>query len=505
MARTHRRAGVLATALFTAACTVGPNYQPPSPALPPAFVGPLAPAADSDGVDLAQWWQAYHDPELTRLIAIGLRQSPDLQTAASRVRQARFQIIEARAQGLPSVTASAGAMDIAVRPIGSSDLGTLVQQVTGEASGSGGAKSSLPNNLALFSAGFDASWEVDLFGGVRRQVEASRAQEAAAQWTLRDARVTLAAEIASDYVQLRGYQEQARLQQAEADRQARAADLLVHTAQVGLVPNGDAYRQNTQVSQARAQVAPLQAQAQTMTHALAALVGETPEALAGELDVARPLPAVPPEVPPGLPVDLIRRRPDVRAAERQLAAATADIGVAVADLYPKLSLSLMPELTTGWIGSFFIGKSAVLSSQGQLAFPVFDFGRRRAVVGERREQREQAYIAWRKTVLGALRDVEDALVNIAATQQAHDHLVTGVANARAALATVDARYRVGLQSYSPVLDSQQSLLQLETALARNDVQLRVDTAAYYKALGGGWSQDDAMPLRPVIADAPKRK
>jgi NodT family efflux transporter outer membrane factor (OMF) lipoprotein len=496
------RAVVLLAALFASACTVGPNYQPPSLPLPPAFAGAQGTAGDTTGVDLAQWWQAYHDPELTRLIAIGLRDAPDLQTAASRLRLARYQVIEARAQGLPSVNASAGAMDIALRPIGSSDLGNLVQQVTGK---SGGTPTSLPNNLALFSGGFDASWEVDLFGGVRRQVEAARAQEAAAQWTLRDARVSLAAEIASDYLQMRGFQEEARIQQAEAERQERAAGLLVHTAQVGLVPNGDAFRQNTQVSQARAQVAPLQAQAQTMTHALAALVGQTPEALAGELGVARPLPPAPPDIPPGLPIDLIRRRPDVRAAERQLAAATADIGVAVADLYPKLSLSLMPELTTGWIGSFFIGKSLVLSSQGQLAFPVFDFGRRRAVVGERREQREQAYIQWRKTVLNALRDVDDALVNVASTRQANRDLVSGLANARRALATVDARYRVGLQSYSPVLDSQQSLLQLETALARNDVQLRVDIAAYYKALGGGWSPTDAMPLRPGITDAAKRK
>jgi len=126
-------------------------------------------------------------------------------------------------------------------------------------------------------------------------------------------------------------------------------------------------------------------------------------------------------------------------------------------------------------------------------------------VGERREQREQAYIQWRKTVLNALRDVDDALVNVASTRQANRDLVSGLANAQRALATVDARYRVGLQSYSPVLDSQQSLLQLETALARNDVQLRVDIAAYYKALGGGWSPTDAMPLRPVITDAAKRK
>ncbi len=496
------RALVVLTALLATACTVGPNYRPPAAALPPAFAGPPPPPGDADAVDLAQWWQAYHDPELTRLIAIGLRQAPDLQTAASRMRQARFQIVEARAQGLPQVNASASAMDIKLAPLGSSDLGGLVQQISGK---SGGSSGSVPSNLSLFSAGFDATWEVDIFGGVRRQVEAARAQEAAAQWSLRDARVSLAAEIASDYLQVRGYQEQERIQQAEAERQARAASLIKHSAQVGLAVQSDAVRQNAQVNQARAQTTPLTAQAQVMMHALAVLVGESPEALMPELQIVRPLPQIPPEIPPGLPVDLIRRRPDVRAAERQLAAATADIGVAVADLYPKISLSAMPELTTGWIGSFFIGKSAVLSAQGQVQFPIFDFGRRRAVVGERREQREQAYIQWRKTVLGALRDVEDALVNIDATRGAHNNLESGVTNARLALASVDARYRVGLQDYTPVLDSQQALLQAEKNLAQNDVQLRTDIAAYYKALGGGWSDHDAAPLRPVIADAPKHK
>jgi NodT family efflux transporter outer membrane factor (OMF) lipoprotein len=492
MRRSLRRILVLAATLLAGACTVGPNYKPATPPVPAAFAGPQ-PTADAGGVDLVRWWQAYNDPELTRLIAIGLRQAPDLQTAASRLRQARLQIIEARAQGMPTVDGSARATDYTLLPLGSSDLGKLL-----------GTTSPPPNNLALFSAGFDARWELDLFGGVRRQVEAARAQEEAAQWNLRDAQVSLAAEIAADYLQMRGLQAQARIQQFEADRQARAGSLLAHTAQVGLAPQSNEIRQNTQIDQARAQVSPLQAQAGMMMHALAALVGEQPETLIPELDTATPLPPIPPEIPPGLPIDLIRRRPDVRMAERQLAAATAQIGVAVADLYPKLSLSAMPGLSTGWIGSFFIGKSVLLSEQGQVSFPIFDFGRRRAVVGERREQREQAYVQWRKTVLGALRDVEDSLVTIEAARGAHRNLVSGVANAQRSLATVEAQFRVGLQDYTPVLQSQQALLQAQNALVQNDVALRSDIAAYYKALGGGWSPGDAMPLKPEIEDAPKK-
>jgi outer membrane protein TolC len=204
------------------------------------------------------------------------------------------------------------------------------------------------------------------------------------------------------------------------------------------------------------------------------------------LSEARDLPQVPPEVPPGLPVDLIRRRPDVRAAERQLAASTAEIGVAVADLYPKISLSAMPQLATAWLGGFFLGKTFQLTAQGQASFPIFDFGRRRAEVAIRREEREQAYIAWRQAVLGALRDVEDALVRVDTERTSNAQLRSGVADAQRALATVEAQYKVGLSDYTPVLDGQQTLLQTQNSLAQSDVRLRQDMASLYKALGGGW-------------------
>ena len=212
-----------------------------------------------------------------------------------------------------------------------------------------------------------------------------------------------------------------------------------------------------------------------------------PEALLPELSDARPLPDVPPSVPPGLPVDLIRRRPDVRAAERQLAVATADIGVAVADLYPKISLSAAPQLATAWLGSFFLGKSLQITAQGQASFPIFDFGRRRAVVGKRREQREQAYWHWRQTVLGALRDVEDALARTDAERRGNAELRSGVEDATRALATVDAQYRAGLENYTPVLDAQQQVLEARSNLSDSDVRLRRDLASLYKALGGGWT------------------
>ena len=489
--------------LLAGACTVGPDYQAPRPEAPAAFAGPQAPGGD---VDLAHWWQAFGDPELTRLIEIGLHQAPDLQTAASRVREARLGIVQARAQGLPTIDGAGNAQYIKFKRIGGSDIPDLIDSVTGgSGGGTSGGQRSIPTSYHTFSAGFDASWELDLFGGVRRGIEAARAQAEAAEWNARDARISLAAEIASDYLQMRGFQEQARIAQAEADRQGRSLDILNHSAQVGLVPKGDAIRQRSQLAQARAQVAPLEGQARTQMHALAVLVGEQPETLIGELSVVHPLPPVPPEVPPGLPVDLIRRRPDVRAAERQLAAATADIGVAVADLYPKISLTATPQLATAWLGGFFLGKSFQLTAAGSASFPILDFGRRHAEVDIRREQREQAYIAWRQAVLGALRDVEDALVRVDAERQSNGELRGGVTDADRSLGTVQAQYRVGLSDYTPVLESQQQLLQAQNGLAQSDVRLRTDMASLYKALGGGWAEDDAPPVRPTIEDAPKDK
>jgi multidrug efflux system outer membrane protein len=213
-----RRSASLALLLLASACTVGPNYKQPEAPVPQAYAGPQA-AVDAQGLDLAQWWQAFGDPELTRLVEIGLKQAPDLQTAESRLREARFAVVAARSQGLPSVDATGSAEDINVHQFGHSDIGQAIQQFGGQSGGSGGgtgaatggSQTSIPHNISLFSAGFDASWELDIFGGVRRQVEAARAQQAAAVWNARDARVSFAAEIASDYLQMRGYQEQARI------------------------------------------------------------------------------------------------------------------------------------------------------------------------------------------------------------------------------------------------------------------------------------------------------
>lgn len=514
-----RRPVPILVAAMLAGCTVGPNAIEQQAPVPPAFTGPPAtlPQPSRPPVDLARWWTAFDDAELQRLVAIGLRQAPNLQTAASRLRQARYAVVQARAAGLPQLNANASPSFLKFsKNAGFSSLarsfgggggtggGSTGGGSTGGGSG-GGSGIALPgNSIETYSVGFDASWEIDIFGGVRRQIESARASEAAALWDLRDARASLAAEIATDYLALRGYQRQAKIAADEALRQGRSLEILEHTAQVGLVPQGNAIRQRTQLAAAKARVAPLEAQARVQIDAIAVLIGAQPQAMIPELAIMRPLPPTPPAVPPGLPIDLIRRRPDVRAAERRLAAATADIGVAVADLYPRITLTGMASLISTALGNLFSGDSLQLTAAGTATFPILDFGTRRAQVNIAREQREQAYIQWRMTVLSALRDVEDALIRIEGERRSNVELRAGVADAARSLVAVEAQFRVGLSDYTPVLDGQQQVLQTQDSLAQSDSRLGQYVASLYKALGGGWAEDDAGPVRPEIVDRKTR-
>ena len=295
--------------------------------------------------DLAGWWKAYRDPELDRLVAIALADGIDIKTAASRIRQARTQETVARARGLPTLDATANATHIEFSK--NAGLSSLASIFGGGASGgaSGGTSqggiAAPGSGITTYALGFDASWELDLFGGARRSLEGARARTEAAVWNGRDAGISLIAEVADDYLQLRLAQQRESVARAEIARQKHSLELLGDTARVGLVPEGDTIRQRAQLANAEASLEPLVAEQAVQIHAIAVLLAKAPDAMFVELSAKQPALAAPPAVPPGLPSELLRRRPDIRAAERQLAAATADIGVAVADLYPKISLTGM--------------------------------------------------------------------------------------------------------------------------------------------------------------------
>ncbi len=482
------RLGAVSTLALLAGCTVGPNYQSPKLAVQPAYVetGPVTAAAAQQPDD---WWRAFGDAELVRLIQIALAESPDIQTAASRVRQARLGIASAKAQLLPEVDAMGNASHIEFsKNAGISQLASLF----GGSSGTGGSSASsggiaLPGSgITTYAVGFDASWEIDLFGGTRRKIESARDTAEAEEWSRRDAALSLIAEIASQYFQLRVLQAREVVIRAQIASQSSAAQISADKARTGLAPQSDVQTARSQLATVQASLDPVLIDQRIQIHALAVLVGRDPAALIDELAPARPLLAALPIVPPGLPSDLLRRRPDVRAAERQLAAATADIGVATADLYPKFNLTGTAELISTGLSNLISVNSKQLQGTAAVSFPLLDFGRIRSNIRSKREVAEQAWFNYQKVVLGALRDVEDALARIEGEQQHQVALRESVAEADYALAAAGGRYRVGLSDQTPVIQAQATQLSAQLALVVSEGMLRTDLVSLDKALGGGW-------------------
>lgn len=491
------RARIIAAAaagLAVAACTVGPSYHAPEVPVPPAYGEPTAPTpalSTAQAADPATWWTQFGDAELTGLVTRALKDNPDVQVAAVRIREARLQEAIARSQGKPTVNASADANHIRFsKNAGFASIASLFGGGGGAGGGSSGSGIALPGSgITTYPVGFDASWEIDVFGGVRRSVEGARARTDAAVWTARDAAVMIAAEIAQAYWELRLDQAQILIVQDEIARQSRILEIAGHNARVGLVAPIDVTHQRGQITTNQAKLQPLRADMDRRIHALAILLGQPPAALADEFAVEK-LPALGPvpAVPPGLPSELLRRRPDVRAAERNLAASTADIGVAVADLYPRFSLTGMAQLISTSLSTLFQGDSLQLTGTGAARFPLLDWGRRRTTVRLREAQRDEAYLQYRATVLGALRDVEDALAQISAEQQRHVALAQAVTDNGISVHAVEAQYRSGLVAQDSLLNAQTQLLSAREQVAQSDAQLRQMTTALYKALGGGWSE-----------------
>ncbi|MBJ6123692.1 efflux transporter outer membrane subunit [Sphingomonas mollis] len=498
--------GTVLAAAMLAGCTVGPNYRPPEMTVPAAFVGPQVAAAPGASIDPARWWTAFGDPQLNGLIDRALKDNPDIAIAASRVRQARTQEIVARAAGRPTVNASANASALEFSK--NAGLSTIARSFSGGDTGGGtgvgtGSGIALPGRgITTFAAGFDASWELDLFGGVRRQQESARARTEAAIWSRRDAAVTLAAEVAQAYFALRLDQVQAATIDQELIRQRRALEIAGNIAKVGLVPPIDVTRQRGSITTTEARAEPIRADIDVRMHALAILLGEPPAALMGELAAMPVRTLAVPAIPAGLPSDLLRRRPDVRAAERDLAASTADIGVAVADLYPEFSLTGVAQLISTALGNLFSGDSLQLTGSGAVQFPLVDFGRRKATVTAREEDREQAYLRYRTTVLQALRDVEDPLAQIAGERRRNAALARAVTDAQSSASALEAQYRTGFIAQDSLLNAQFDVLSAREQLAASDAQLRQLTAALFKAMGGGWAEGDDVPPRPTTTATP---
>jgi NodT family efflux transporter outer membrane factor (OMF) lipoprotein len=470
-------AALTVAAVTLAGCTVGPAYHAPKMPMPPAWSeakaseGALAGATPAD---MTAWWTQLNDPVLNGLIRRALADNPDLQAAASRVREARDQARIAGAAELPTANASASAL-------------TYNSDRRGATGQSG---FSLPTHTNLYSVGFDATWEVDLFGGGRRAIEAAKADTAAAVWARRDGQVSLIAEVANDYLTLRALQVRIAIGQAELKRQQDLFGLIGDRRKSGFVTDLDVDQQSVQVETAAAQLPQLGAQARAQTHALAVLIGQPPGALDQELSATgAPLPPPPPPLPLGLPSDLLQRRPDVREAERRLAAANARVGVQVANFYPKLDLIGLANVAGMSPDSLFSQRNLSSIGLGMLTQPIFDGGKAGAGVRSAKEDRTQALLSYRTTVLGAFRDVEDALARYHAELARRDSLARSVTASQNSLKIAEDQYRTGFVTFINVLQAENAVLNSRDQLVQSDALVLSDLVSLYKSLGGGWSQD----------------
>lgn len=479
------RHAAIATAAFAllAGCTVGPDYHGAPDVAADATRSASFVRAPRSGVAstpaASQWWVALRDPELTRLIESALEQSPDVRAALARLKQSRAGLREQQSDALPK--ASASAADIRVRAPDTA----LLSNNSGSGS-SGSSSSSGRGPVDLFEVGFDASWEIDLFGGTRRAIEAASAEADANEADLADTHVELAAEVAQAYIDLRDQQARLALVRESAGLEAQMLDLTRQRRARGVASDLDVERIRTQVETTQSNLLPLDAQITESLDQLALLTGREPGALDAELNAVAPLPVLPETVAIGDPSALMRQRPDIRAAERRLAAQNAQIGEREADWFPKLTLfgdlgftaadpgHLMRKENFSWVGIPYLQWNAL------------DFGRVKARVDQASAGREEAAAKYESTVLGALRDADVALSRYGHQRENVYSLRSVESSASHTALLTRQRYQAGVSTALDWLDAERTRYSAEQNRISGDAALIKDYVALQKALGLGW-------------------
>ncbi len=471
-------AAILGLAILAGGCSVGPNYQKPDVAVAPGWKEAQQSGVDTRSADLSRWWQSFNDTLLNSLAERTVQSNLDLRLAEARIREARAARAVTAAGAWPTIDVSGSYS----RSRNSSNA------LAGSSQGGGGSPSSGGGAVEqdLFKTGFDASWEIDVFGGVRRSVEAANATLEASVEGRRDVLVTLLGDVAKNYIDLRGLQRRLAVARDNLMAQQETLDLTRVRFEAGLANDLDAAQAEARVNTTAAQIPTLESSLKQAAYALDVLLGLQPGALWDELSKETAIPRLPPEIPVGLPSELLRRRPDIRRAERQLAAATAQVGVATADLFPKFSLTGAFGFQSISASDWFTGGSRIWSVGPTIRWPIFDAGKIRANIEVRNAQQEQALRLYEKTVLTAFQDVETSLVNYSKEQARYRSLINAVAANRRAVQMANELYLKGLNDFLNVLDAQRSLYSAENDLAQSEAAMASNMVSLYKALGGGW-------------------
>ncbi len=462
-----RKIATTLLAALLAACAVGPNYVRPAIKTDAAFVNAKG-ASYSDQYPVARFWRQFGDATLDQLVDDALLANHDLRIALAHVQEARALHRETRLDLAPTVTAN----------------GAYTKQRFSQEQ----SVATFGRDQTQFDAGFDASWELDLFGRVRRGVEASHAEVQGAEAGLRDAQVVVTAEVSRTYFELRGLQTQLAVARRNVDNQQETLQLTTVRLDAGRGTELDTTRAQAQLSATLATVGPLDAAAIRTIYRLSVLTGREPAALTDLLTPTKDLPALPAVAEVGDPSSLLRRRPDIRVAERDLAAQTALIGVAIGDLFPKVSF-------TGNVG-YIAGRANSLGESGTdsyliapgISWAAFDLGRVRARIAGARARNDAALARYQQTVLRALEETEGALVTHARARERLEHVERAAQASGTAAQLARLRFQSGLVDFLQVLDAERTQLAAEDLLAQGRTEAATSLIAVYKALGGGWEQ-----------------
>lgn len=463
---------ILAALAASTGCTVGPSYTPPQhPVAPAAWSVHLPPELRESPDSLAKWWTVFGDSILDRLIQRAAAANLEAREAAARIQQSRAELAGARSRGYPTLALGAvvGGGQI-------SDNGSLAQIAP-----TGGF-----DPQARFAVGIVANWELDLFGRVRSSVRAAEAGVMASIEDQRNVYVVLFGEVAMTYAELRTIQQRLADTRANVELQRETLELVEQRIAGGVASDLDAAQATMNLFITQAAVPQLEISRRLALNRLAVLLGEQAGALDAELEAAEPIPVPPPEVAIGIPADLLRRRPDVRAAERRYESEQARIGAATADLYPTLGIGGRFGLESHDVSNLFEGDSREWTVSAPIGWVAFDGGGLRSRVDAADARAAEALLQYERVVLEALAETENALVEYAQQTTRRGQLATAVAAAQRAVELVLIQYRDGTVDFQNVMDSQRELLGAQDGLA--DTEGRVATAliGIYKSLGGGW-------------------
>jgi multidrug efflux system outer membrane protein len=434
--------------------------------VPETWTTSPAEGVSTQAAQLKDWWKDFHDAQLDALVEQALTANTDLKIADARVNEVRAMRGVADSALYPTIEQS----DVIAR------RRTVIQTPKSIGVVEGG----------LFQIGFDANWELDFFGGVRNSVKAATAEVIAAEESRRDVMVTVIAEVARNYIALRGYQRQLEVARSNISTQRDTRDLTAVRAKAGLATELDVSRAEAQLAFTETVVPELEALIANSAHRIGVLLGKPPGALRSQLQTAEPIPATPPEVPIGLPSELLRRRPDIRRAEAEIGAQTARLGVARSELYPKFQLTGLLGRTATTPGGLTLGLGNFFSIGPSIRLPIFNAGRIKSNIKAQDARLDQAILLYEDTLRRSLEEVENSLTSYEREREQRAQLEKAVASNRRSVELSRELYVAGLSDFLSVLEAQKALYASENQLAQSEAAVAINLVAVYKALGGGW-------------------